>query len=101
MIYCLATLDGFAEFGWKLRQVLFWTKALYSLLSLPFALFMMPLFYMLFSTAPATGYNKAGECCRLARNQAQEESEYLDKIPRRKKGAKVTQFSNPMLEIGD
>eukprot|EP01047_Picozoa_sp_COSAG01_P025373 COSAG01_NODE_1599_length_9768_cov_27.481849_4_plen_1677_part_00 len=60
--------DGLLELhrtDWELRQVVFWCKVLHSVLCLPFVMFTLPLFYLCFSQAPATGYTRAGQCVRL------------------------------------
>jgi|EP01046_Picozoa_sp_COSAG06_P032061 hypothetical protein len=50
---------------WQRRQLLFWSHALYGVLSLPFILTMLPVAHLLFNAAPATGYARSGQCLRL------------------------------------
>jgi|EP01047_Picozoa_sp_COSAG01_P020278 hypothetical protein len=77
------------EQQWKFRQLLFWNCVLYSLLSLPFVLFALPLMNLLFSKAAATGYDRDGTLRTLNRetNAAVEAGETSTDV----------MFANPML----
>lgn len=52
---------------WELRQVVFWCHILHSLLSLPFLLFTLPLFHLVFTSEPVTGYTREGYCVPLTK----------------------------------
>ena len=62
---------------WELRQVAFWCHVLHSLLSLPFMLFTLPLFHLVFTSEPVTGYTREGHCVALAKAAGAESSEVL------------------------
>ena len=65
-LYCVtfgSALDH--DTDWELRQVIYWLQVLYSMLSLPFMLFTLPLFHLCFSAAPASGYTRLGKCVPL------------------------------------
>jgi hypothetical protein len=48
--------------NWKLGMTLFWCKALYGLLSFPFAILKIPGLKILVSHSRPTGYNRFGKC---------------------------------------
>ena len=59
---------------WELRQVVFWCHILHSLLSLPFLVFSLPLFHLVFTSEPVTGYTREGYCVVLVKAQTHEET---------------------------
>ena len=62
---------------WELRQLVFWCHVLHSLLSLPFLLFTLPLFHLVFTSEPVTGYTREGHCVALAKAVGAESSEVV------------------------
>lgn len=60
--YNLLGGGDFERFEWQFKADLFFVRALYGVLSLPFLLFVIPPFSTLFLHVIPTGYNKAGEC---------------------------------------
>merc|ERR1712079_701819 len=55
-----------AEHWLRAKAVLYWCQVLYALLSLPFALFIIPVFSWLLTHATFTGYNENGACVEFA-----------------------------------
>ena len=86
---------GDAHFGeWQRRQLFFWCKVLYSLLSFPFIFFMLPLFHLLFNHSPATGYDRDGKCRRIDRTSVEGGAGSAAE----QQGVK---FANPMSDVAD
>jgi len=73
----------FEEEEWQFRATLWWCKALYGLLSMPFVVFLLPGLGAALTHARPTGYNRNGECVR--RLTAAERRQLLKE--RAKKGA--------------
>jgi hypothetical protein len=57
--------DDLGNKQWLVLSSLYWIKALYGLLSVPFAVFKMPVMSGLLTHAAATGYSRHGRCLRM------------------------------------
>jgi len=53
---------NFTEYEWQFRADMFWLKTFYGLISLPFALFIIPLLSSILLHVRPTAYNRAGQC---------------------------------------
>ena len=59
--------------SWEQRQLWWWCKCTYGLLSLPYLFYALPLMHLLFQSAPASGYNDVGECVRMKKQLKQQQ----------------------------
>ena len=72
------------EADWKFRQLLYWSKVMYGLLSTPYLLFSLPLATRLITHARPTGYDKRGRlrpCKARAGAAVQNNKEEEEKKP--------------------
>ena len=58
----LLALGGFGASSWKASACLFWVRVLYSLTTVPFFLFTLPVLSTVLTHAKPTGFNRFGSC---------------------------------------
>ena len=76
---------------YQLRATLYWCRVLYGLLSLPFALFTVPLLFEALTHSRATGYKPNGECVRQL--TARERQAKIKRTERHRARASVRRLS--------